>query len=246
MNSSGSNFTPLDQQPLGHTIATVLSEAIISGQLRPGAPMVQSELAAQFGVSRAPLREALNKLSEDGLVVNVPYKGTIVAPLNRSDVEELRSLRIVLERFAASLLIERVTQEQLAELEAIFSEMRSAADHGDDTKFALVDLQLHTKICEFSGHELLFEVWQMYARRFRRVLSLRNQVNRDLQKLVEMHVPLLEALRDRDIEQIDAFYADHGADLTKVLIATWPEDHIDIHVDGGEIAKTQEESKEVP
>jgi DNA-binding GntR family transcriptional regulator len=219
-------FETLTQQPMSHAIVERLSEAIVSGRLKPGAPIVQSQLAAELGVSRAPLREALNKLEEEGLVVNVPYKGTIVSLLDRRDVEELRSLRLVMEQFAASLLIEHVTDGDLAALEQIFDEMKDAAQRGVEEDFDVADLKFHSKIFELSRHGLLFEIWKMYAKRFRRVMSLRNKINRDLNKQVGMHVNILEALRNRDMEAIKEFYANHGADLTEVLVSTWPEEFV--------------------
>jgi GntR family transcriptional regulator of gluconate operon len=216
-------FEELKQQTLGRTILDTVREAIITGQLKPGQPLVQSQIAGELGVSRAPLREALHKLEEEGLVINVPYKGTIVAPLSKRDIEELRSLRTVIERFAARLAIEQLTDDSLSEVEEIFSRMKDAADRGDPRAFTLEDLAIHTKICELSGHALLLEVWQIYAARFRRVLSFRAVFNRDLHDVLNMHVPLLEALRNRDSRSLDAFYADHGADLTAILTASWSE-----------------------
>ena len=70
------DFAAVKQQPLSQTLLVTLREAIISGRLKPGEPLVQSRLATQFGVSRAPLREALHRLEEEGFVKTVPYKGT--------------------------------------------------------------------------------------------------------------------------------------------------------------------------
>jgi DNA-binding GntR family transcriptional regulator len=223
---ANTKFESLTQQPMSHVIVERLSEAIVSGRLKPGAQIVQSQLAAELGVSRAPLREALNKLEEEGLVVNVPYKGTIVALLDRRDVEELRSLRLVMEQFAASLLIEHLTDDELSELEAIFEEMKRAAEQGNEALVDVADLKFHSKIFELSKHGLLFEIWKMYEKRFRRVMSLRNKVNRDLHKLVEMHVFIMDALRERDLDALKEFYANHGTDLTDVLVSTWPEEFV--------------------
>ncbi|MDF3041085.1 MAG: GntR family transcriptional regulator, partial [Thermomicrobiales bacterium] len=67
------DFSFINQQPLSQTLLVALREAIISGQLKPGQPLIQSRLAAQFGVSRGPLREALNRLEEEGFVKTIPY-----------------------------------------------------------------------------------------------------------------------------------------------------------------------------
>lgn len=217
-------FAELNQQPLSRTVLDAVRNAIVTGRLKPGEQVVQSQLASQLGVSRAPIREALNRLEEEGLVRNLPYKGTVVAPLTRTDIEELRSLRLVLERYAASLLILDITDDAIEEIEEIYQRMRRAAADDDPSAFDLADLEIHSKICELSGHGLLFEVWQIYATRFRRVLSLRNKVNRDLVALADMHIPLLEALRNEDAEAIESFYSNHGVDVTSVLVNTFPEE----------------------
>lgn len=217
-------FAELNQQPLSRTVLDAVRNAIVTGKLKPGEQVVQSQLASQLGVSRAPIREALNRLEEEGLVRNLPYRGSVVAPLTRADIEELRSLRLVLERYAASLLIEDITNEAIDDIEEIYQKMRRAASGDDSTAFDLADLEIHSRICELSGHRLLFEVWQIYATRFRRVLSLRNKVNRDLVALADMHIPLLEALRNQDADAIEAFYSNHGVDVTTVLVNTFPEE----------------------
>ena len=217
-------FPAVKQQPLSHTLLDALRGAIITGQLKPGQPLVQSQLASQFGVSRAPLREALNRLEEEGLVKSTPYKGTIVAPLLRKDVDEIRSLRNVIEEFAGQLIIEHLTQEQLDAIEAIYQRMQSAASAGDVTAVDAEDLALHEKICELSGHSLVMEVWNRYANQFRRVLTFCNRVNEDLHYIVDRHEPLIQAFRDRDPAALRDFYLNHGTDLAAYLPVTWPED----------------------
>jgi DNA-binding GntR family transcriptional regulator len=216
-------FAELNQQPLSRTVLDAVRNAIVSGKLKPGEQLVQSQIASQLGTSRAPVREALNRLEEEGLVINLPYKGTVVAPLTRQDIDELRSLRLVLERYAASLMIERITDSEIAEIEAIFQKMRDAANRGDSTALDLADLEIHTRICELSEHKLLFEVWKIYVTRYRRVLALRNKVNRDLHAIVDMHIELIDALRARDRVALDRFYDNHGVDVTRVLTETFPE-----------------------
>jgi DNA-binding GntR family transcriptional regulator len=146
-----------------------------------------------------------------------------VAPLRRRDIEELRSLSTVIERYAAHLMIERLTDADLAQLEQLYQCMCLAANRADMEALDEADLDIHTLICELSGHALLFEVWRLYATRFRRVLALRNSANRDLHAVADMHLPLIDSLRRRDRAGLDAFYDRHGADLSSVLTATWPE-----------------------
>jgi DNA-binding GntR family transcriptional regulator len=218
------DFAAVKQQPLSQTLLITLREAIISGRLKPGEPLVQSRLATQFGVSRAPLREALHRLEEEGFVKTIPYKGTAVAPLTHQNVTEIRSLRKLLEEFAGQLIIEQLPDDKLAEIEVIYQRMQAAADEGDVDAVDAQDLALHEKICELSGHTLLIEVWNRYANQFRRVLTFTNRVNHDLRLIAAQHEPLMLAFRRRDREALRDFYANHGTDLTAYLPVGWSDD----------------------
>jgi DNA-binding GntR family transcriptional regulator len=218
------DFSLINQQPLSQTLLVALREAIISGQLKPGQPLIQARLAAQFGVSRAPLREALNRLEEEGFVKTIPYKGSAVAPLTRQDVQEIRSLRNMVEEFAGQLIISDLQPHHLEKIEAIYAQMQEAADRGGIDAVDALDLGLHQKICELSGHTLLMEVWNRYANQFRRVLTFTNRVNQDLRLIVDMHEPLIDALRQRDRDALRDFYQNHGTDLSDYLPVSWHDD----------------------
>ncbi|MBA3413596.1 MAG: GntR family transcriptional regulator [Chloroflexia bacterium] len=218
------DFSAVKQQPLSQTLLITLREAIIGGRLKPGQPLVQSRLATQFGVSRAPLREAMNRLEEEGFVKTVPYKGSVVAPLTHKNVEEIRSLRRMLEEFAGQLIIADLRPDQLAEIERVYRQMRSAADRGEVDAVDAEDLALHEKICDLSGHSLLIEIWNRYANQFRRVLTFTNRVNHDLDLIVAMHEPLIEAFRRRDRAALRDFYLNHATDLNAYLPADWQAD----------------------
>src|SRR5689334_10390663 len=91
---------PVPKSTLRAQIAERLRAAILTGDIPPGAPLVETALSERFDVSRGPLREALRQLIEEGLVVTVPYTGTHVAALSVEDVREIFSLRTALEIFA--------------------------------------------------------------------------------------------------------------------------------------------------
>jgi DNA-binding GntR family transcriptional regulator len=212
------------QQPLSHSAVDLLREWIISGELKPGEPLVQAQLAERLGVSRAPVREALQKLEEEGFVKNMPYRGAVVAPLTQQDVEELRLFRNFIEERAAQLLIERLSDDEFCAIVRIYARMSDAADRGDADAVDREDLALHSRICELSGNGPLKEVWSVYSNRFRRVLTFCNRVNNDLRMVVDQHLPLLDALRNRDLDGLQDFYRNRGTDLSHVLPVRLPED----------------------
>src|SRR3954452_3545419 len=102
-------FAPAVQQALHTQVYEALRRAVVSGSLGPGQRVNEAEVARQMQISRAPVREAIRQLERDGLLVSVPRRGTIVASLSSSDVEETFTLRADLEARAIGRAVGRLT-----------------------------------------------------------------------------------------------------------------------------------------
>jgi DNA-binding GntR family transcriptional regulator len=113
-------------------IADALRRAIIDGSLAPGSVVSEAHLAARFDVSRAPLREALSQLVEEGLLISVPYTGTRVLDLTEVDLQEIQSMRVTLERFAFEQAWPRRDAHFRRELKARHAALTRTIDAGDD------------------------------------------------------------------------------------------------------------------
>jgi DNA-binding GntR family transcriptional regulator len=159
----------------------------------------------------------MNRLEEEGFVRSVPYKGTTIVPLTAKDFEEIRSLRNILEESAGLTIISKAQHEHLDQIEAAYQRMQTASARGDVLAMDEADIALHATICELSGHTLLLEVWNRYANRFRWILTFCNRVNEDLDRIVAMHEPLIEAFRTWDGEALRIFYKNHPTDLVPYL-----------------------------
>ena len=140
-------------------IADRLRHAILSGELPPGSPLVETALAAKFEVSRAPLREAMRQLIEEGLIITVPYTGTRVIDLSVDDLHEIQSMRVTLERFAFEQAWPRRDHEFRRELERRHDALVATIDRGDSIASIDAELSLHGLIYESSGHRLLQRTW---------------------------------------------------------------------------------------
>lgn len=136
-----------------------LRAAILSGELAPGTALVETALAARFSVSRAPLREALRQLIEEGLVVTVPYTGTRVVELSVQDVREIYSMRITLERFAFEEAWPKRDAAFARELKRRKAALTALIDKHDDLACIDAELELHGLVYEASGHRLLQQMW---------------------------------------------------------------------------------------
>ena len=107
-----------------------LREAILSGELKPGQALTEMDLARQLGVSRAPIREALRILNSEGLVETIPYRGTTVTRLSRVDIEEIYSMRMLLESYALERVMAAGDPALYQQLRGMVGEMISAGDRG--------------------------------------------------------------------------------------------------------------------
>ena len=213
----------IDNKPLRERVLDALREAIITGELKPGQPLVEMELASQLGISRAPLREALQTLVQEGLIETAAYRGTIVRPLTRTDIEELYSLRSVLETFAVQRLIAQNNAENVVKLRECFELMLAAAQSGDLAGVNQIDRLFHDTLIELSQHSLLSITWSSVSNRVRQVMALRNQRNTDITTIAYNHLPIIDAIEKLDVELATTLIQRHVATSGDLLAENWDE-----------------------
>jgi DNA-binding GntR family transcriptional regulator len=124
-------------------VAERLRDEIMSGRLAPGTPLRQKEISEQFGVSTTPVREAFAALQREGLLVGDPHRGVVVFRPSIHDLRENYEMRIALESLAAAKAAEHITDEELAELDALLETMRHIAD---PLEYFRVNGQFHATI----------------------------------------------------------------------------------------------------
>ncbi len=206
--------------PLRSRVADRLRDAILRGELRPGQTLTEVALSQQLQVSRAPVREAFRSLSEEGLLETVPYKGTRVRALSRTDIEETYSLRGQLEAFAITRIVERGDEVDFGGLERVCKMMQDLAAAGDLAGLNDADERFHKTLIELADHALLLSVWSTLALRVRQIMALRNRQNDNLVEVALNHPPIVTALRAGDLDGALAYIARHvasAADLSLEL-----------------------------
>lgn len=221
MSSKPTALNHIDNKPLRERVMDTLREAIVSGELKPGQPLLENDLAAQLGVSRAPLREAFQILSREGLVETVAYKGTIVSPLSKEAIEELYSLRSVLEQFAIERIIAAQNADDITTLRQIFNDMLAAAEGGDLKSVNLIDRKFHDTLIDLSRHQLLAQAWSMVTLRVRQVMALRNRRNSDLTQIAYNHVPILDAIAAKDDSRAKELIQAHVLSARDLIVEMW-------------------------
>lgn len=154
---SGDAEVPLGvaHTPLRDQIREQLRKRIIDGRLPPGARLVERELAAELGVSRVPVREAVRMLESEGFVQVVPRRGVVVKQLSRTDVEELFDVRESLEVLATRRAAENARPADLRRLAQHLKKARRALDAGKIEQFGDANEAFHDEIIALARNQLL-------------------------------------------------------------------------------------------
>jgi DNA-binding GntR family transcriptional regulator len=217
------SLPPLNNRSLREQVLDALRDAIVQGDFRPGQTLVESELATQMGVSRAPVREALQILNTEGLLETVPYHGTTVRPLTKSDIEELYSLRSVLEVFAVRRIIAARNPTDETVLREHYQAMLAAAAQGDLKLLNEIDRRFHDDLIRLSRHQLLVSVWNAVALRVRQVMALLNKRNTDISQIAYNHLPIIDAIAAGEEDKAVALIQEHIAASGELIAEGWDE-----------------------
>lgn len=182
-------------------VLSSMRKAILSGVLAPGARLRQEELADVFGTSRIPVREALRALEYEGLVSSRPHRGFTVTALDADDVEEVYDLRILLESEAVRLALPLVTDEDLEDLEQLFTAMQEA--ESPDDQLAARE-RFYLRLYSVTGRPRLVGL----------IMRLRQEVARVLrwatiQHSSSIHEHFFEAVRVGDADRAVAHLSSH-------------------------------------
>jgi DNA-binding GntR family transcriptional regulator len=193
--------------PRGQQVIEILRTAIISGRFDPGDRLIESALSAELGTSRGPVREALRQLENEGLVMSFPYRGAVVLGVSDEEVHEvLIPIRLTLERYSWTRALEKLTEDDFAELGKQIWLMEQAGKANDLIKLVDADLGFHEIVISASGQLHTVQIWRTIWPRIR-AYFFRYERFRSFEETVEEHRELLDALQTRDpaivLEQLE-------------------------------------------
>ena len=188
---------------------------ILSGATDPGERLVEEQLTRRLGISRAPLREALRLLAEQGLVEHTPRRGSRVATLSDRDVYELYAVRDVLERHVVSTGVPVVDPEALDGMRSALTTMTRAAESGDRQAVADTHRRFHLALAGIGGNRQLVAVFDQVLTKIQlyMALNLRREVETTTDPMdgVRRHERLLATLERGDPDEVLTELAQHGA-----------------------------------
>jgi DNA-binding GntR family transcriptional regulator len=200
-----------------------LLQAILDGRYPPGARIVETRVAKEFGTSQAPVREALRDLEALGVVETAPFKGARVRQPTMEELMEAFEVRAILEGRGAVLAMENVSEDDLERLGVLVEQMREAAAAGDPFGEAAVDTEFHRLIMHRSGNATLERVWstlEPFLRTYITIVSLATGVDR--RAVADRHIPIIEALRRQNPDLLEEAFRVHFEAAAAALAEVWP------------------------
>lgn len=174
-----------------------LRTAILNGALPPGTRLLQVELAAQMGVSRMPIRQALLALEREGLVRTDRWHGTVVTPVDADFFHDMYVFRAVVERHVAETLAQR-TDFDSAPIRKVLASGRKAIASGDINAAIEQDLRFHTMLYDSVGNQVLSSVMHSQWAHIRRVMAVTLTVPRLRERVWDEHASILDAIDAHD------------------------------------------------
>ena len=216
---------------LSEKVYQVLKEQILTARLTPGQPLSIVDLAGQLGVSRTPVKDALSRLSVEGLVEELPRRGYVVARLNAQEVAELLDVRLILELAAAERGIVVVQPAQISEMWRLHEAMRQLVDadgrYTDYAEFRQADCDLHVLMVGLASNHRLSE---MHRNLFvhislQRAHFVTASSHRRGALTLQEHAAIIRACEARDLTTLKAAITVHVQEASRWFQAAFQELH---------------------
>lgn len=211
-------FEPVHQQSTAALIARQLREAIMHGRLPPGSQLSEAALSSQFGVSRGPLREAMQRLVQEGLLHSERNRGLFVKVLGQADVQDIYLARSAIETAAVRLILDGDPGAAVQDLRSACAEMSEAASRDDMAKVSDGDLRFHEVLVSQSGSARLVRMHRTLIVETRMCLTALQDTYRLPEEVVHEHEAIVDAVEAHDevlaLSRLDAHMRDALARLS--------------------------------
>ncbi len=212
------DFSDADTLLLREIAYERLKDAIRNANLPPGEPLSENRLSKVLGISRTPVREALQKLAQEGLVEIIPGRAVRIANRSFKDVVDVLYIRLLLEPGMMRLVAENISNSQVDVLWNCIVHMEGAADHGDRTGWARADTVWHETISEACPNELLGEMVLQMRNRIHHYANVEHQLKiEQLKNGTAEHREITEAIAARDVGTAEQMMRDHLVSLRENL-----------------------------
>jgi DNA-binding GntR family transcriptional regulator len=211
------SLRPVKREPAATLIAARLTDAIMDGTLPPGSQLGEAELAGQLGVSRGPLREAMQRLVQQGIARSEPHRGVFVMALTEEDVRDIYLIRTAIESAACRLVLSKHPQRTADRLARAQRAMAAAAERGDSAALSAADTELHQILVNESGSTRLKRMAETLFVETRMCITALQDKYPAPVVMVDEHAAIIEALHDEDEERLLFLIEEHMQDAVRRL-----------------------------
>ncbi|MEX2416027.1 MAG: GntR family transcriptional regulator [Paenibacillaceae bacterium] len=203
---------PVNLFALSNSISTQvymkMKKDIIEGTLQPGERLIVLDIAGNFQISQAPVREALERLKQEGLIIGKPNKGSVVSNITAKEIKDIFVLREIIEGFAVRESMPLLTQVDYSYLEEIVSEMDSAVQQNDTLKILELDMSFHGFFYKRCNNDAILELWDHMKTKVMRFMAIANRKH-STKNLVEGHLALINILKAGNVEDAEKRFILH-------------------------------------
>ena len=191
-------------------IVTYLRVAIVSGELRPGQTLHESDLTRQFGASRSPIREALVQLEQEGLVTTIPKKGSVITAIDKGQLRQALFVRSSLEATNIELLAQNISDDQIATIKENIERQRNALLHDDYAEMYDSMDEFHLLLCDFNQLPRIWEIIRREKIPLDRLHALNQPHSPRMATLFNQHIEIVKALEEKDSEKCSTLIRMHA------------------------------------
>ncbi|NTZ19245.1 GntR family transcriptional regulator [Paenibacillus sp. JMULE4] len=195
---------------LSERVYLSLRQALLKGELYPGFRLVVLDIANSLGISQAPVREAMERLKQEGLLISKHNKGSFVSDITQKKIEDIYEMRELIEGFAVKRALPTLKSSDIDYLNRLYSEMKRCAQEDDVFRLIEYDMRFHGLFYERCGNEVLSQQWNQIHVQIKRFIAVATQIYfPKLEAVADSHIPLLRSLENGDVHEAEAIFSDH-------------------------------------
>ncbi len=194
---------------LSDRVFETLEEEILTGVLQSGETVSENKLSARLGVSRTPVREALHRLEQEGLVSNDPGKGAVILGVTKQDLLDIYEIRLRIEGLAARLAAQSITESQIASMRELVELQEFYAAKGDSERIRDLDSRFHSMIYSFCTSRVLADTLRGLHHRIERFRRMSVVDSERASRTSHEHSAIIEALAAHDSDSAERLLIEH-------------------------------------
>lgn len=212
------NFTGIENISKKEKVYLQLKYDIISQGLRAGQQITEEEIVKRYEISRTPVREIFRRLEHDGLVKNIPYKGTYVSDLRRDDIEEILDIRLALESFAAKCAAQKVDKDGIKKFSDLEAQFKLAIRTQNSVVSFEADTKLHELILDTAGNKRIHAIITNLLGQIHRIRFISGHIPGRMNTTAGEHFDIIKAIKKKDPELAQQTMQLHIENTKKLLL----------------------------